>query len=171
MHQPAEPPHPYLDGLEPVLGPVLDYMGENNVADLRLKVGGVSRKERKSLDRSQEGEFSCSAEPDGFGLCGFYAVASEGGQTRLMGPTVVPQSLLLPLVSRLDALRITELVIETTSTLPEQAGLVEVASAPAVTLVLERPELTDVDETKVVVPAPTGLHGHFIVVSVGEAEL
>jgi len=169
MNQPAEPPHSDLDDLEPVLAPVLDYMDEHNVADLRLQARTVPRSDEKRPRRSSEEEFCSSAEPDGVGLTGIYAICPEGGETRLMGPTAVPQALLLPLVRRLDALRITELVIEATSTLPDQAGTVEAASAPAPTLVLERTLLADIDETKVVLPAATGLNGHLIVLSVEES--
>lgn len=169
MTQPAEPPHRDLDDLEPVLAPVLDYMDEHNVADLRLQAKSLPRRQQTTPHRSREEEFCSYAAPDGLGLSGIYAVTHEGATTRLMGPTSVPQSLLLPLVLRLDALQITELVIEATSTLPDQADNVEAASAPAPTLVMERTEFTDVDETKVVLPAATGLHGHCIVLSVEES--
>lgn len=169
MNQPAEPPHSDLDDLEPVLAPVLDYMEEHNVADLRLEAKTAPRHSEQRRHHLSEEEFYSSAEPEGAGLTGIYATCPEGVATRLMGPTAVPQALLLPLVRRLDALRITELVIEATSTLPEQAGTVEVASAPAPTLVLERTQLADIDETKVVLPAATGLNGHLIVLSVEES--
>ena len=113
--------------LDPVIGPVLEWMTANNTSTLLIRASHHQEATNESTDDTSSWLMYCEAAPAAPGLLDVYVVRDIGTGACIDGPNVIPMDIIGPLIRELSRHDVEELRIATvpeSSPTPDASGAI-----------------------------------------------